>query len=111
MKLTPEKARELRKRGIKVDPRQIVREQSPTEERQSEPQSPPEKPDLIPVILDGLVEVARSNESNIGTMSKLSESMLAAMAEIAKPKPPKHWTCTIGRNSRGEMATVDIKEQ
>jgi hypothetical protein len=109
MKLTPEKARELRKRGIKVDPRQIVREETP------KPVEPPkvieqQKPDISPAILDGLVQVAKASENNTKSILALHSAMLETMSEIAKPKK-REWNCTIDRNAKGEMSTVKIKEQ
>jgi hypothetical protein len=111
MKLTPEKARELRKRGIKVDPRQIVREVREEPKPVAEPvKAEPPKADISPAILDGLVQVANASEANTKSILALHSAMLETMAEIAKPKK-REWNCTIGRNSRGEMATVKIQEQ
>jgi hypothetical protein len=107
MKLTPEKARELRKRGIKVDPRQIVREvreeQKPVAES-VKAESP--KADISPAILDGLVQVANASEANTKSILALHSAMLDTMAEISKPKKMLV-VSTINRNARGEMSTVE----
>jgi hypothetical protein len=129
MKLTHKKAMELRKRGIKVDPRQIVYDEpiampAPIEEKppKVEVKKPaPEKvtppiaapapakiemppsPDVAMVILGDLVQVVSASERNIAAIAQVQ-------AEMAKPKPKIKMRCTIGRNSRGDMSTVDIVE-
>lgn len=105
MKLTPEKARQLRAQGFQVDRQQIVRE--PKAEVK---EVPPPKPDYQPAILDGLVQAAQANENNTKSILSITAAMLETIAGIAKPKPLKKWKCQVGRNSRGEISTVDINE-
>lgn len=98
MKLTPERALELHKRGVKIDTRQIVRPRAPVVEPEPVPAPPPTEP--VPELTKHLVVIAAQN-------AKIHSTIVEALVNIAKPK---NWRCSIGRNSRGEMSTVDIKE-
>ena len=108
MKLTQQMARELRAQGVKVNMRQVVRDARPDQpdelpaKEHEKPASPP-APDVTPVLIDGLIQMANASEANTKNIAEI-------LRELAKPKSKRNWRCTIGRNSRGEMATVDINE-
>jgi hypothetical protein len=107
MKLTPEKARELRKRGIKVDPRQIVREVREEPKPVAEPvKAEPPKPDISPAILDGLVQVAKASENNTKSILANNAAVLEILQETLKPKKML-MVSTINRNAKGEMSIVE----
>lgn len=108
MKLTQQIAKELRAQGVKVNMRQVVRDSRPEPPeslpvKASEKPAFPPAPDVTPVLIEGLIQMANASEANTKNITEI-------LREIAKPKPKRNWRCTIGRNSRGEMATVDINE-
>lgn len=121
MKLTPSKARELSSKGMSVDMARVVRSvvKEVVKETAKEPErlmldaiqsvSPIERsPGIVEVktddkIIKELQALAKSNEI-------ASSALLASMKELSKPKPPKKWHCTVGRDVRGIIKTVDIVE-
>jgi hypothetical protein len=54
-------------------------------------------------ILSGLSKVVDAQAQN-------TAAILQIQNELLQPKPKRQWKCTIGRNNRGEMSTVDINE-
>ena len=101
MKLTMKRAEELRKKGVKVDMTQVV--SSPEPVKKEPVKVVLDKPDDNMVIIKDLVQIVKANEQNVASLAQIQ-------ADLVKPKSPKKWACVIGRNSRGEMSTVDINE-
>jgi hypothetical protein len=104
MKLTPQRARELRQKGVNISPGQIVRpkvEQKPAEPIQAKPEP---KQDIATI--EHLINIMEINVENTREVIKLNEKM---MDKIIEPKPLKKWRCSVGR-SGGSISTIDIKE-
>jgi hypothetical protein len=106
--ITPERAKELRARGFKVDVRQIKRQSQP--EQTEQPKEAPKQDDFSKQAINHIMTIAEQSEANMKNIISNNSAIIEVMKEIAKPKPLKKWKCQIGRNSRGEMSTVDINE-
>jgi hypothetical protein len=81
---------------IPVPARKIARQ--PIEEKQPAPASP----DLTPLI-----------EAQIQTMQSVAEygAVVAELvAEMAKPKPKKNMQLLVGRDTKGNINTINVKE-
>lgn len=113
MKLTPQRAAELRRRGVKVDMSKVVREPPPEPQQpvtKSQPaELPPEKPaafDAVPHLL----EIAKASEANAKAIIAQQSAVVEALREMAKPKPKKQYVSVVHRGKDGKISKVDTKE-
>lgn len=105
MKLTPERYRELRKQGIKVDPAKVVRDVAE--------ELPVEKPVELPKPDDTLLylaQAAKIAEQNTANVLELQFKQAEIIAELAKPKPKKKFVSTVTRDVRGNIKQVETQE-
>ena len=105
MKLTPERARELRKQGFKVDPSKIIRDV--VEEPPIEKPAPPPKPDDTLLYLAQAAKIAEQNTANV---LELQFKQAEIIAELTKPKPKRKFVSTVTRDVRGGIKQVETQE-
>lgn len=112
MKLSPRRALELRRRGIDV-PIDTVARAEVAEVLEKKSEETPDSRVILPdsPLLASIVQVAEDTDYNFKELIKLNATLVTTLSTLAKPKEKKKWSCTIGRNSRGEMSSVDIQEQ
>lgn len=114
MKLTPQRAAELRRRGVNVDMSKVVREPPPAATQQPATKSqpaelPPEKPaafDAVPHLL----ELAKASEANTKAIIAQQSAVAEVLREMAKPKPKKQYVSVVHRGKDGKISKVDTKE-
>ena len=114
MKLTPSRARELSGKGVSVNMAKVIRtivKEVATVAPSSSPELPAKETPAAVVeaktddrIVEELKALAKSNEA-------ASKALMASLKELSKPKPPKKWHCTVGRDVRGVIQTMDIVER
>jgi len=112
MKLTPERARELRKQGFKVDPSKIIREV--VEEASPDHGPPPQSHGPIlqdhGPMLNYLAQAAKIAEQNTANVLELQFKQAEIIAELAKPKPKRKFVSTVTRDVRGGIKQVETQE-
>jgi hypothetical protein len=113
MKLTPQRAAELRRRGVKVDMSKVVREPPPESQQPATKSQPaeltPEKPaafDAVPHLL----EIAKASEANAKAIIAQQSAVVEALREMTKPKPKKQYVSVVHRGKDGKISKVDTKE-
>ena len=120
MKLTPQVARELNKKGAKISSSQIVR--SRVEEKiVSPPQDVKEFIKTEPVLqqpsadhhknISVMLSIMDANEVNMQGILNVNKTMAEVLLEMAKPKPKKKFTSIVGRGTDGRINQIDTVEQ
>ncbi len=102
-KLTPERARELRLQGARIDPSKIVRREVAEEAVPVETQAP--QPDVSSAAITLLAQVAKAAEDNVSRVLEVQRQQAEILAEVVRPKV-KDFQMTIGRRSDGKIGTV-----
>ena len=113
MKLTPQRAAELRRRGVKVDMSKVVREPPPEPQQPATKSQPVELPPEKPAAFDAvphLLEIAKASEANAKAIIAQQSAVAEVLREMAKPKPKRKYTSIIHRDSRGNINKVDTNE-
>jgi hypothetical protein len=120
--LSLEEVRELKKSGVKL-PLSVRRElykqskpvdeelQKPAESGIVEPQETIEQRDFTGDI-SAILEMQKVHIAlNAQAMQAIGE-VSSSVAELAKKRDEKkQWACTVGRDRRGQIATVNIEER
>jgi hypothetical protein len=74
--------------------------------------TPPPKEDAFQKeAISAIIAIAQANESNMTAIAGNQSAIAGAIAEMMKPKPQKQWHCSIIRDTRGTMVSVDIGEK
>ena len=100
---SPEKIRELNRRGVRVEPTGEVTIVAPVKE------APKEAPKVEPPQKDSaeLVAIVKTLEAQ----AKNTESIGKILAEITKPAPKKNFTSTVSRGPDGRIKSIKTVEQ
>lgn len=105
MKLTPERARELQKSGVKVDWSKVVREKPEVKvDKVIKPE--PAKDDTISIF----AKLAKVNEENTANIIMINNNMVSVLQEMQKSKPKKKFISTVSRDQRGNINKVETHE-
>jgi len=121
MKLTPQVARELNKKGSKISSNQIIR----TRFEEKVEKTDPVKIDSVkiePVAMQPLenhyknisamLSIMGANEANMNGVLEVNKAMSEVLLEMAKPKPKKSFVVTFGRGTDGKIKSpINVKEQ
>jgi len=101
MKLTPQRAKELAQKGVKISPGQVVRETKKSVEAVKPTSVEPQLSDLQDSIrsIERLISITETSVQNTQDLIRLSETITR----------PKKWRCSVGR-SGGSISTIDINE-
>ena len=109
--MTVEQVKQLRQTGVDIRdengrrfiPRTVKTEVPVEEEKRPEPVEPADYTGQI-------LSMIQDNAANIQQIAQLNIAVASALQEVAKPKKPKSWRCTVGRNG-GKISTIDIVEK
>lgn len=109
MRLSPERAKELRSKGHRINAAKIVRPERQAE-KQPDVVAPPAVVSPAPntqgieaSMLKGMIAVMEANERN-------TAGIIGLMAEQAKPKPKRSFRHIVTRRQDGRIEFVDTKE-
>jgi hypothetical protein len=120
-RITSEEARALRRQGVKLTtedgkpfiPRPVVRQASPVEKE-------PEKPktdDFIKDTMKSLITVITANELTMskvvdieGALAEVGGKIANVFSEMNKQKPKKNLDLIIGRDKKGDIDRIQVKE-
>jgi hypothetical protein len=109
MKLTPQRARELRRQGVEISPDQIIRPK--VAGIFGVPKVEVQKIEVQPVkesiaTIEHLVNIMEISAENMREVIRLNEKIVE---KITESKQLKKWRCSVGR-SGGDISTIDINE-
>ena len=108
MKISPERAIELRKAGIGVNLMKVRAGSRDTVDRDCEPVKITQQQAIIP---EELMQILARQEEQLMFLASYGKAVAVMAEQLAKPKEKKQWSCSVSRNASGQINNVDIKER
>lgn len=60
--------------------------------------------------LEAIVEIVKISENRINDLIEIDKKMAEALYELSRPKPKRVWDCSVGRDQKGLINNLNIKE-
>jgi hypothetical protein len=111
-RITSEEARALRRQGVKLTtedgkpfiPRPVLKQAPPVEKEK------PSTDDFIKDTIKSIITVITANEFIMSKVVDVESTLAMVITEMNKPKPKKNMNLIIGRDKKGVIDKIQVKE-